>query len=132
MSVVLDASVAASFMLPDEQDDLSRTARAIITTRGAVAPAIFWYEIRNILLSNERCRRIDEATADRALRHIGALPIALRSVDNDDVMGLARMHQLSAYDAAYLSLARHEGLPLLTYDRALATAAQREGVTLKA
>ena len=132
MSIVLDASVAASFMLAGEHDDLSRTARTIIVARGAVAPTIFWYEIRNILLSNERRRRIDAVIADRALRHIGALPIALRSVDNDDVIGLTRTHQLSAYDAAYLSLARQEGVPLLTYDKALAAAAQREGVALKA
>ena len=128
MSIVLDASVAASFILPDEQDDISKKVRTIIVLHGALAPRIFWYEMRNILLANERRGRIDAATADRALRYIGALPIALRDVESGDVIGLARTHRLSAYDAAYLALARQERVPLLTYDKSLATAATLEGV----
>lgn len=43
---------------------------------------------------------------------------------------LARRHRLTFYDALYLALALREGLPLATLDRALAGAAQREGVAL--
>jgi predicted nucleic acid-binding protein len=43
-------------------------------------------------------------------------------------LGLARTHNLSAYDAAYLELAVRRGLPLATLDDKLKTAATRIGV----
>lgn len=43
---------------------------------------------------------------------------------------LARVHQLTAYDAAYLSLAIEAGQPLYTHDKNLAQAAKRAGVPL--
>jgi predicted nucleic acid-binding protein len=46
------------------------------------------------------------------------------------VLDLARAHDLSAYDAAYLELARREGLPLATEDAPLRAAAERVGVAL--
>ena len=45
-------------------------------------------------------------------------------------MALARKHKLTVYDAAYLELAKREGLPLATVDRALEKAAIAEGVAL--
>ena len=41
---------------------------------------------------------------------------------------LARAHQLSAYDAAYLELALRRGLPLATLDNPLKVAAAAVGV----
>ncbi|WP_426239734.1 PIN domain-containing protein [Pararhizobium sp. DWP1-1-3] len=46
------------------------------------------------------------------------------------MIGLARAHQLSAYDAAYLALAITEGLPLATLDKKLRQAAAAEAVQL--
>jgi predicted nucleic acid-binding protein len=42
----------------------------------------------------------------------------------------SRKHRLSVYDAAYLELARREGLPMATLDRDLAGAARAESVPL--
>ena len=42
----------------------------------------------------------------------------------------AAPHQLSAYDAEYLRLAVCLGCPLITHDRNLRLAAEREGVEL--
>jgi len=65
---------------------------------------------------------------------LAALPIA---VDEEtkahaftDTMQLARTHDLSAYDAAYLELAMRRGLPLATLDDKLKAAAHAVGVTL--
>jgi predicted nucleic acid-binding protein len=44
------------------------------------------------------------------------------------VMGLARRHRLTVYDAAYLELALREGVALATLDGPLAAAAKAEGV----
>jgi predicted nucleic acid-binding protein len=46
------------------------------------------------------------------------------------LLGLARTHQLTAYDAAYLVLAIQTGLPLASRDRKLRAAAQRSNVRL--
>ena len=46
------------------------------------------------------------------------------------ILGLARSHKLTAYDAAYLELAMRLGLPLAARDDALEKAAQAVGVTL--
>jgi predicted nucleic acid-binding protein len=45
-------------------------------------------------------------------------------------MSLARKRNLTVYDAAYLELAKREGLPLATLDRNLERAAIAEGVSL--
>ena len=50
--------------------------------------------------------------------------------NGDEAMRLARAHNLTFYDAAYLELAKREGLPLATLDRALERAAIAEGVAL--
>jgi predicted nucleic acid-binding protein len=55
------------------------------------------------------------------------LPLRLVSRSEDsEVVRVARRHQLSAYDAAYLALALTEVLPLATLDRKLAAAARAE------
>ncbi len=45
-------------------------------------------------------------------------------------MCVARGHNLSAHDAAYLELAIRRGLPLATVDKKLRTAAEAVGVAL--
>jgi predicted nucleic acid-binding protein len=44
------------------------------------------------------------------------------------VKAAAEAHNLTAYDAAYVELARRENLPLATVDRRLRKAAQGAGV----
>ena len=47
-----------------------------------------------------------------------------------DVFAFARAHKLSAYDAAYLELARREKLPLATRDATLIKAARAMPIKL--
>lgn len=66
-----------------------------------------------------------------SLIRLRQLPIKIVG-DGDDavIITLARKHQLSAYDAAYLALAVGENLPLLTLDKKLLWAALAEGTPL--
>lgn len=95
----------------------------------AFAPEIWWYEVRNVLISAERRGRATEARSAAFLRALSRLPI---TVDHDPeqtvVLGLARRHGLTVYDAAYLELALRLRLPLATFDTALARAAEAEEV----
>ena len=50
--------------------------------------------------------------------------------DPSALLGLARRHQLTAYDAAYLGLAAQNGLALATLDIRLIAAATAAGVPL--
>jgi len=131
MPFVVDASVAACWLLPDEGNALAQAAYARFPDDTAIAPGLWWFEMRNIFISNERRGRIDSARSSRALALLNALPIRLDHQPDDAVlMLLARTHQLTAYDAAYLELTLRENVPLATLDAALLRAARAEGITL--
>ena len=94
-------------------------------------PCLWWFEVRNILVVNERRRRIAESDTAAFLLNLSKLRIRIdRAPDEGAVLRLARTHRLSVYDAAYLELAQREGLPLATLDADLRTAAAGEGVAL--
>jgi predicted nucleic acid-binding protein len=125
--LVLDASVLASWLMPDE----SGVDLAALSTRYDVfaAPSLLWAEIRNIVIVAERRGRIDRETVDMAVATIDELGIVLdRSPSSAAVLSLCRRHALTVYDALYLDLALREDAALATLDIALARAARAEGV----
>jgi predicted nucleic acid-binding protein len=134
MSFVLDASVAISWALADEAYPLADIALLQLEKLGsAIAPAIFWYELRNILVLNERRGRIAPVDADQFLSKVGRLHIEIEFPgESASVVSLARKHSLSVYDSAYLALALREHLPLATLDKYLQSAAVAEGIALLA
>lgn len=131
MSFVLDASVAACWALADEEHPAATLAFARIQNEEAVVPALWWFEIRSILIVGERRKRIAEADTIGFLRDLGRLPIRVdRSPEESQVLRLARSHRLSVYDAAYLELALREQSPLATLDKELAGAARSERASI--
>ncbi len=129
MSFVVDASVTAAWCFPDENQALADAALDELRNRGAMAPAIWRFEVRNLLIIGERRGRIDAQGTALFLRDLASLHITV-DTDPDEtvVMTLSRDHRLTVYDAAYLELATRSGLPLATLDRSLAAAAQRAGI----
>lgn len=124
MSFVLDASVAAAWALSDEQSDLADAMLTRTSLNGAVVPPIWWYEIRNILVTAERRKRISAHDTNEFLSRLPKLSIQVGNFgEGNEILNLARLHQLSIYDAAYLELALRERLPLATLDEKLASAA---------
>ena len=86
-----------------------------------------WFELRNLLLANERRQRITPAQTAAALNLVQELPLRLDGQgDSDTTLQLARAHRPTIYDAAYLELAVRCHLPLVTFDTALAEAARSE------
>ena len=130
MAFVPDASIAAAWLLPDEGAALADLALDRLAGETACVPGLFWYELRNLLLSAERRGRIDEHHADASMARLRRLPIHCPSEAEDHhILALARSHRLTAYDASYLALAIREGCPLASLDRRLNEAAAAEGVT---
>jgi len=131
MAFVLDASVTACWAFQDEDHPDASLAFLRIRTEEAVVPSLWWFEVRNILIVNERRRRIAESDTAAFLLSLSRLRIRVDRVpDEGAVLRLARAHRLSVYDAAYLELAQREGLTLATLDADLRTAAAGEGVAL--
>jgi predicted nucleic acid-binding protein len=131
MPFVLDTSIPACWAFQDEQDARADAAYARIRTEEAVVPSLWWFEIRNILVVNERRKRITESDTGVFLRVLARLRIRIdRDPEEGAVLRLARTHRLSVYDASYLELALREAIPLAILDGELAAAARKEGTRL--
>src|ERR1700760_287735 len=127
MPFVLDASIAACWAFDDEGHPAAALALGRIRSDEACVPSVWWFEIRNVLIVNERRGRITEADVALFLRSLSRLNVTIdRTPGESAVLALARRHRLSAYDAGYLELAQREQIPLATLDTALAGAAPAE------
>ena len=130
MSFIMDASLVAAWLLPEEY---SNAAEEIISSISAPcpAPSLFWFEIRNILAMAERRGRINAGGALIGMERVRRLPLDDAGIGGDSaILLLAANHALSAYDAAYLALALNRSTSLATLDRKLAGAARKEGVAV--
>lgn len=126
---VLDASIVASWCFPDEGHPHADVAFRRMADESAIVPTLLWFELRNVLLMGERRGRLSEAQTARFLNYVGELPIEMdRDPDEALVLGLARTHRLSVYDAVYLELAQRRTLPLATLDEVLINAARSEKI----
>jgi len=131
MSLIIDSSAIIALALSDEDATYAEAVLSAIARDIAVAPMLFWFEVRNVLVVNERRGRITTEQTDDFLRELVSLPISLDTAPHDsDVIGLARTHRLSVYDAGYLELARRLDGQLATLDQKLRDAATTEGVTV--
>lgn len=121
---VVDASVSASWLLPDEATPYTQAALHATATAELWVPTLWLLEVANLLQSAQRRRRItaakrtELAAAAAGLRlQVCREPVSLLTLDT-----LAAEHALSAYDACYLELALRRRLPLATLDKALLAA----------
>ena len=131
MPFVLDASVAGVWASQHEKHPLAVLALGALRSDTALAPTIWWYELRNILLVNERHDRATPDDSKAFLSDVATLSIVIdTAADEAMIFDLARRHRLTFYDAAYLELAMRLRLPLATLDAALVAAARAEKVAL--
>jgi predicted nucleic acid-binding protein len=133
-ALVIDASVSAAWFLEDETSSLTEAALDQVVRDGAAVPAVWPFEMANVLVMAERRGRIGSARAANIRVALLALPVHIDDAETlslvSAIVGMARAHRLSAYDAAYLELSLRTGLALATRDAALRAAAARLGVPL--
>jgi len=134
---ILDASVAVSWCFPGDPGEDTPYSRRILNelaASDAVVPEIWAFEIANaIFVACHRRKRITEQQVGEYLQLLKALPIRVESQHvwaNVELESLARSRNVSAYDAAYLSLARRTGLSLATMDSPLREAAIAHGIPI--
>ncbi len=132
MPIVVDASVAISWCMPDESSDYAR--QVLLNLRGGEAgsvPPVWPVEVVNALLVAKRRARIADDDLNRAAILLGSIGIQSAEVELadtlTDVRRIAEEHSLSAYDASYLHLALSEDAALATLDERLRAAARTAG-----
>lgn len=134
MTLVLDSSMTLTWAFADEYTSASQVILERIKREGAVVPSLWRVEVCNVLVMAERRMRTTDAAALAFLAGLAKLPIiednAATWTTLIEVRRLARVHQLTVYDALYLELALRRGLPLATTDTALSRAAAAMGVSL--
>jgi predicted nucleic acid-binding protein len=82
----------------------------------------------NVLLAAEHKNYISQADSVRFINLLSGLPILVLHESPEkamkDLLGLARVHDLSSCDASCLDLDMKKGLPLATLDQKLRKAAE--------
>jgi len=132
--IVIDASVAASWVIEDEQSAAGQKLLESLKSDQfqPITVALFWDEFRNILVTSVRRGRLVAGTPLLRLQEIRKIGIQTRTMDDDAlILNLATRYDLSAYDAAYLALALKHQSMLATNDRKLARAATRSGLVVR-
>lgn len=120
MTAVVDASVVAEILL-----GTSRGARAaaLLGEHDLIAPAHLTAEVASVVRGWSLGGHISDERALLALAEFEQLGV--EQVDMTDLLGemFALRHNLTAYDALYVVLARVLGARLVTLDSRLAAAA---------
>ncbi len=126
---VLDASVAAKWVLPPEHEPHAANAQTLLEqhTRGIlqfVVPDLFWPEIGNILWKAARIGRISPATALESLTLLHE--VSFRTLPSQPLLNkalsLAIKFDRTVYDCVYVALAIASGATFITADERLANA----------
>jgi predicted nucleic acid-binding protein len=116
----------------DEVDAYADSVLDVLRNGRAFVPALWPYEVANVLLGAERRRRLRRAGSASFLELLAALPVEVQGPEGISSIGmltdLGREFHLSAYDLAYLALAMRERLPLATRDTRLRAIARAAGV----
>jgi predicted nucleic acid-binding protein len=128
---VLDASVAATWLLPDQSTEQSDRVFARLRSHAVLAhaPELWLWECGNVIANAVKRRRIAVKNALLAWSVLDAVRSRVEIAVLEPSQARACLvlgidNGLSIYDSAYLWLAMSLGLPLLTHDQRLADAAR--------
>lgn len=124
--------MALSWCFVDEATPYSRAVLAALKTTYAVVPALWPFEIASGLAIAERRKRISQNQIAEFLETLRRLSIQVERREAiwicQATTRLAREHNVTAYDAAYLDLAKREQMQLATLDLDLQEAGRSLGI----
>jgi predicted nucleic acid-binding protein len=128
MTVVVDASVAVKWVIPEVLSDRADTLRD--RADRLVAPDLLLPEATNALWKKLTRREITAREATQALDLLMASGLDLRPSGPllGRALALARRLRHPVYDCIYLALAHGEGATLVTADRRLLARVARRGM----
>jgi predicted nucleic acid-binding protein len=129
--IVVDASIVFSWLFDDESSEIAEWVLRQMEAGVAIAvPSLWLLEMTNGLFKAERRKRIDRRRRDASLEKIQTWDFSILEAptmaDLTVLRHYADKHQLTAYDAEYLRVAKEHNLMLATLDGNLMAAAKRE------
>ncbi len=133
-SIVLDASAAGAWVMPDEPSDAAQELylQAIEPGNPFHAPQLWTWEMGNMLVMGVLRERIAPAQVEAGLELLGAARIDFDPPPSlhrqAQIARLALTHELTFYDASYLELVLRLNGQLATLDRKLISAAKACGI----
>ncbi len=132
MPLVLDTSYIIALVLREGDTPDADVVTGIIATEGAVVPALWRFEVANVLWMAVKRGRIPATRPGDILTDLDSLAISIDAGATTRAWtatyALAVRHDLTVYDAAYLELALRLALPLASCDGDLIAAARRDGL----
>lgn len=132
--IVIDSSAAAAWVMPDEPNIAAHElyAQARTTPDLFHAPALWLWEMGNMLVMGQARKRIDAGMVERGLGILSQARIQFDGAPNAhrqaQVARLASTHGLTYYDASYLELVLRLNGQLASLDRQLLDAARSCGI----
>jgi predicted nucleic acid-binding protein len=131
---VLDASVAMAWVADRDSDPYAQAVlRKVRDGARPVVPALWQLEVADALAQVTRRKVLTEGEAQEGLEYLRRFATAIAEIDGHflsvrEAFVLSRELGLTAYDCVYFELARREGLPLATLDKALRVVAGKRGI----
>jgi predicted nucleic acid-binding protein len=124
MDCVVDASVGIKLFLVEPlagRADLLFASLTVTPPARLYVPDLFYVECTNILWKYVRRFGYSPKAARQDVADLVRLSLQVASTADlaEDALALALDHGITAYDAAYVSLAQKLSLPLVTADEAL-------------
>ncbi len=126
---VVDASVAAKWMLPAKEELLRQEAYRLLDAYGAgeinlLVPDIFWAECGNIVWKAVRQQRFSRVEAELAIGSMlrRSIPTISSASLLSEALPIAFQYGRSLYDCLYVALAVQSDRELITADERLANA----------
>jgi len=135
MARVIDPSVAVKWYLDDELSAKADELLEFVQSHGAVVPALFRWEVENVLRQANLSGRISDDGLYDAISSLRHLPIEVEDAGSRLLFGvelrLSKACDITVYDAAYLSVALDRRVPLATADLDLARAARDQDISVE-
>jgi len=118
---VVDASALAAAAFLEKE---AAVIGARLAGHKLFAPFLLDFEISNICRKKMRDHPADRSIIFAQFVASRSVPVELRDIDFPEVVELATLRNITAYDASYLWLARRLGAELVTLDKRLEKAAK--------
>ena len=117
-----------SFLMNDEDSELSVPIVAPLLNAIAHVPSLWIYEMASAFRIAERRQRITPEDTPMYLDSLKVLMIDHHHPDPQKMVEISRDTGLSIYDSAYIALCLKEQLPLATLDKKMKSVAEQLGI----
>lgn len=117
-----------SFLMNDEDSELSVPIVAPLLNAIAHVPSLWIYEMASAFRIAERRQRITPEDTPMYLDSLKVLMIDHHHPDPQKMVEISRDTGLSIYDSAYIALCLKEQLPLATLDKKMKSIAEQLGI----